>query len=153
MSKKLTKKAEKEAKDLEKWEGIFKDFKTEEEAKEYIKKEVYKLAITKGCMVAYMKKYHANEDKSWFKESAFVEEPKTKLSVVSDKDGNPVKKLNKKGKTIVKKERVQTNETIVRYNHAKAKKAWLEHYKIDYKETSFKAKEKLDDFDMFEGLF
>lgn len=148
-----TKKAKAAEQDLQKWEGIFKELKTEEEAKKYIKKEVYKLGITKGCMSAYMKAYHADEDKTWFKEAAYVEEPKTVMTVVADKDGNPVKKLNKKGKVITKKERVETGETVVRYNHAKAKNAWLEKYGIEVKETKFKANTSKEDFDPFADLF
>lgn len=152
MAKEYTKKAQKEQQDLAKWQNIFAKLEKEEDAKAYIEKEVYKLAITKGCMVAYMLKYDKDSDKDWFKKGSLVEKPNTKMTIETDKDGKPIMYVNKDGKIVPKRKKVLVGGNKKTYDHATARTLWIEHYGIKCKATKFKPNSSKDDFDIFGEL-
>ena len=144
--------------DLEKYLEIFKGCKTEADAKKFIKENLYKLSITKGCIAAYITVFHKEEDNSWFKKAAYVKENKYAYTNCVDAEGNIIytKKTNKKtGKAIPKTKKVAIAGEQVVYKHNLARTAFLEKYNIEVKDTGFKAKEKRTEkqFDVFEGLF
>lgn len=149
---KMNQKELKEYKDLNSYLATFKD-KTEEEAKKYIKENLYKLQISKGCIAAYLKTYHSGEDTEWFRKAAYVEKPVYKYTYETLSDGTPITKV-KDGKLVYKKIKVVVpGETKVSYDHAKARGAFLQKFDIEVKATTFKAKPKKEtEFDIFEGI-
>lgn len=154
----LNKKEQKEIADLKKYTEIFSKCKSEAEAKEYIKENLYKLSITKGCIAAYIKAFHKDEDNSWFKAAAFVKEQKYAYTPCVDTEGNIIysKKISKKtGKPLPKTKKVAIAGEHVVYKHNEARKAFLEKYDIQVKDTGFKAKDKRTEkeFDIFADIF
>lgn len=153
------KKEKKERVDLKRHLKFFEQLKTEEEAKEYIKNNIVKVKITKGLMSAYMRTYDEAGDKEWFTKAAFAKNvQKYRYTVCVDQNGKALTKTNKKGDTVPRKKRVAINETFdkARYDHTKARAAFLEHYKIEVKPVDFtpKAKRNEEDYyNIFEGLF
>lgn len=148
--------AEREERDY--WLKVFKDLE-EEEAKNYITENVYDRKISKGLMAAYLITYHKNDNNDWFKKASIVEKDKTALTVLTDANGNPIYKTDKDGKVTAKKVRVVVaGEKIKGYNHNKAKEAFIKHFDIKVKATTFTARAKRDYtkepiFNAFEGLF
>lgn len=153
-----TKKEIAEKKDFEAWIKEFKD-KSEEEAKEFIATNVYDRKISKGLIAAYLATYHKKDDNTWFKKASIVKKQQTALTIATDATGKPIYKTNKKGEVIPKKVRVAVaGASIEGYDHNKAKKAFIKHFDIKVKATTFEAKPKRDYekepvFDAFAGLF
>ena len=154
----MSKQEDKAKKDLQKYLDIFKECKSEEAAKEYIKENLYKLSITKGCIAAYITVFHKAEDNSWLKKAAYVKEQKYAYTPCVDTEGNIIytKKISKKtGKVLPKTKKVAIAGEQVVYKHNKAREAFMNQYGIEVKDTGFKAREKRTEkqFDIFEGLF
>lgn len=149
---KMNKKEQKEYNDLTSYLELFKG-KTEEEAKKYIKENIYKLKISKGCIAAYLTTYHKGEDTAWFKDAAYVKKPVYKYTYETLSDGTPITKV-KDGKLVYKKIKVEVpGQTKISYDHAKAREAFMKKFDIEVKATTFKAKPKKEtEFDIFEGI-
>ncbi|MBO5413343.1 MAG: hypothetical protein J6A29_03460 [Clostridia bacterium] len=134
--------------------------KSQEEANIYISENLTTVAITKAFIAVYIKKY-ANEekDKKWindiFYKACYKEKEKKALTLCIDADNNPIYKMNKKGKAIPKKKKVNTTETQVVFDISGARKAFIEYFNITTKENAFKVKEKRTTkvIDEFEGIF
>lgn len=155
----MTKQEIKEREDLQKYVEVFEKCKTEDAAKKYIKENLYKLSITKGCIAAYIRVFHGSEDNSWLKKAAYVKEPQYSYTPCVDKEGNIIyqNKLSKKtGKPLPKLKKVEmAGEKQEVYKHSEARKAFMEKYGIEVKDTGFKPREKRTEekFDIFAGLF
>lgn len=154
----MNKQEQKAKKDLENYLAIFNGCKSEEDAKKYIKANLYKLSITKGCIAAYIKVFHGKEDNTWLKDAAYVKEQKYAYTPCVDAEGNIIysKKISKKtGKALPKTKKVAIAGEQIVYKHNEARKAFMEKYGIEVKDTGFKARDKRTEkqFDVFEGLF
>ena len=140
---------------------LFKDMK-QEEANKYFTEKLMITDITKAHMAAYIKKFAKKEDAEWikkdFKKACTKTVKKQVNTVCTDANGLPLHKVNKNtGKVVPVVKRVDsiTGETIERFDLAGARAAFVEHFGITPKASTFKVKPKRTEkiFDEFDGIF
>jgi len=157
----MSKLEDKRRAELEKAIELFAD-KTQEEANDYLKKEVKLQQLSKAMMSAYIKKYADSEEeikwvKGEFKKASYKEEVKKNRTVCTDAKGGVVHKLNKEGKVIPKYVYVEAfgQEKYPKFNLSGARKEFIKHFNIELKDSGFTPKEKRTEkiFDVFDGLF
>ena len=82
--------------------------------------------ITAQMMLSYIENNYP-QDKKWFKENSVAEMPDITFQEKKDENGNVITKKTKKGKTVAKKEAVQTGKSL-KFNISKARKIFCEKY-------------------------
>lgn len=145
----LTKTEQREKKDKEDYVKLFSGMKGEEEAKKYIKENVYERAMKKGLIAAYVEVFLKEKDNSWLNKCFTAKQKKV---VVLDVDGNVVYNVKTgKPKTKFVKDNRSTEKS---YNKAAATKAFKDACGIEFKPTGFTARERRTEayYNPFEGL-
>ena len=140
---------------------LLKDMK-QEEANAYVTQKYMITEITKAFMAAYIKKFATSpEEQKWVKEEfkqAATKTVKKKVTTICMGANNvPIHKLNKDGKAVPKKVRVDavTGETYQAFDLSGARKAFIEHFGITPKANRFTPKPKRTEkvYDEFDGIF
>ena len=126
-----------------KYTELFKGMK-EQEAKDYIQKNVYKVKISKELIAAYVKTYHSKkEEQAWLQNAVIA---KKKYKNVADTVNGEIQytgKVHKKtGEKLYKTKKVYTGETAEpKFDTPTARNLFLKEYDITPKPTGFAAKE------------
>lgn len=135
--------------------------KKKEEADAYITENVTKVKLSKALMSAYIKTYSTEADKEWVKsdfKAASTKTVKKKVTtVVTDANGGVVHTVDKNGKAVPKKARVDsfTGETYETFDLSGARDAFIEHFEITTKANKFVVKPKRTTkvYDEFDDIF
>lgn len=121
---------------------------SEDEAKEHIEKNIYRRALKKSFIAAYVKTYHSEEDNKWLSKCMRAKQTRR---VLTDKKGNVIYNTKTgKPKTVM----VKSDEETKSFDKEAATKAFEKEYDITFKATGFEARAKRETakYDVFKGL-